>query len=120
MMQTISSLYRVPNVKYDVLVVYTNHPYAGAMRGYGNPQATFALESQVDQLAEESGMDPLEIRLKNAQESGETTPPGHVPANLRIEGMPGNRRKECLEEDSPAAPSRCRDMIRTASCTSRI
>jgi xanthine dehydrogenase molybdenum-binding subunit len=76
MMQTISSLYRVPNVKYDVLVVYTNHPYAGAMRGYGNPQATFVVESSMDMLAHELGMDPMEFRLKNANQPGDVTGQG--------------------------------------------
>jgi xanthine dehydrogenase molybdenum-binding subunit len=76
MMQTISSLYRVPNVKYDVLVVYTNHPYAGAMRGYGNPQATFVVESSMDMLAHKLGMDPMEFRLKNANQPGDVTGQG--------------------------------------------
>jgi xanthine dehydrogenase molybdenum-binding subunit len=76
MMQTISSLYRVPNVKYDVLVVYTNNPYAGAMRGYGNPQATFVVESHIDMLAHELGMDPVELRLKNANQPGDVTGQG--------------------------------------------
>jgi xanthine dehydrogenase molybdenum-binding subunit len=76
MMMTISSLYRVPNVKYDVLVVYTNHPYAGAMRGYGNPQATFVVESHMDMLANELGMDPVEFRLKNANQPGDVTGQG--------------------------------------------
>ena len=77
-MRTFSSLYRVPHVRQHVDVIYTNNVYACAFRGYGNPQATFALESQVDQLAAELGMGPLEIRLKNAQEPGETTGQGMV------------------------------------------
>jgi|CXWL01.1.fsa_nt_gi xanthine dehydrogenase molybdenum-binding subunit len=77
-MRTISSLYRVPHVRQHVDVVYTNNIYACAFRGYGNPQATFALESQIDQLADQLGMDPLEIRLRNAQEPGETTGQGMV------------------------------------------
>ncbi len=89
MMRTFSSLYRVPHVRQHVDVVYTNNIYACAFRGYGNPQATFALESQVDQLAEKLGMDPLELRLINAQEPGETTGQGMV---LRTCGL-----KECLE-----------------------
>jgi 4-hydroxybenzoyl-CoA reductase alpha subunit len=76
MMQTISSLYRVPNVKYDVVVAYTNNPYSGAMRGYGNPQATFVVECSMDKLAHELGMDPLEFRLKNANQSGDVTGQG--------------------------------------------
>lgn len=76
MMQTISSLYRVPNVKYDVLVAYTNNPYSGAMRGYGNPQATYVVECHMDMLAHELGMDPMEFRLKNANQPGDVTGQG--------------------------------------------
>ncbi|MFQ5495468.1 MAG: xanthine dehydrogenase family protein molybdopterin-binding subunit, partial [Phycisphaerae bacterium] len=72
-MRTFSSLYRVPHVRQEVEVIYTNNIYACAFRGYGNPQATFALESQIDTLARELNMDPLDIRLKNAQQPGETT-----------------------------------------------
>lgn len=78
MMQSFSSLYRVPHVRMNGRVVYTNNPYSGSMRGYGNLQATFAVESSLDLLAEKLGMDPLELRLKNAQESGETTGQGLV------------------------------------------
>jgi len=76
MMQTVSSLYRVPHCKYHTTVVYTNNPYAGSFRGYGNLQGTFAVESHMDRLAETLGIDPLEFRLKNAQRPGETTPQG--------------------------------------------
>jgi CO/xanthine dehydrogenase Mo-binding subunit len=76
MMQTISSLYRVPHCKYHTVAVYTNNPYAGSFRGYGNLQATFAVEAHMDKLAEAIGMDALEIRLKNAQVPGEVTPQG--------------------------------------------
>ena len=78
MMRTFSSLYRVPHVRQHVDVIYTNNVYACAFRGYGNPQATFALESQIDTLADKLGMDPLELRLKNAQGPGETTGQGMV------------------------------------------
>jgi CO/xanthine dehydrogenase Mo-binding subunit len=74
MMMPISSLYKVPNVRYEAKCVYTNNTWSQAMRGYGNPQATFAIESNMDQLAEKAGMDPLDIRLMNANEPGEVTP----------------------------------------------
>jgi xanthine dehydrogenase molybdenum-binding subunit len=74
MMLPISSLYKVPNIRYEAKCVYTNNTWAQAMRGYGNPQATFAIESNLDQLAEKAGIDPLEFRLRNANEPGETTP----------------------------------------------
>jgi xanthine dehydrogenase molybdenum-binding subunit len=76
MMQTISSLYRVPHCKYHTRAVYTNNPYAGSFRGYGNLQATFAVEAHMDKLAEAIGMDGLAFRLKNAQDPGEVTPQG--------------------------------------------
>ncbi|CAG0956916.1 xanthine dehydrogenase molybdenum-binding subunit [Burkholderiales bacterium] len=78
MMQTFSSLYRVPHCDYHTTAVYTNNPYAGSFRGYGNLQATFAIEQHMDMLADAIGMDPLEFRLKNAQESGEVTGQGMV------------------------------------------
>lgn len=76
MMLTVSSLYQAPHVSYDVTVAYTNNPYSGAMRGYGNPQATFVVESHMDMLAHELGMDPMEFRLKNANQSGDVTGQG--------------------------------------------
>jgi xanthine dehydrogenase molybdenum-binding subunit len=88
MMQAFSSLYRVPHVKMHGRIVYTNNPYSGSFRGYGNPQATFAVESAVDLLAERLDIDPLELRLKNAQKPGEITGQGLV---LRSCGL-----KKCL------------------------
>ncbi len=78
MMQTFSSLYRVPHCAYRTVAVYTNNPYAGSFRGYGNLQATFAVEAQMDSMAEAIGMDPLAFRLKNAQAKGEVTGQGMV------------------------------------------
>lgn len=78
MMQTFSSLYRVPHCDYHTVAVYTNNPYAGSFRGYGNLQATFAVEAHMDKLAEAIGMDPLAFRLKNAQLPGEVTGQGMV------------------------------------------
>jgi CO/xanthine dehydrogenase Mo-binding subunit len=57
--------YEVPNVKADSWLVYTNNTYAGSLRGFGGPQALFAFESQMEELARKLGMDPLEFRLKN-------------------------------------------------------
>ena len=89
MIRSFSSLYRVPHVKVFGRVVYTNNPYAGAFRGYGNPQATFAIESQVDEMAEALGIDPLDMRLKNSLEPGETTGQG-----MKITSC---GQRECLE-----------------------
>ena len=74
MVMPMSSLYRVPNVSFEATCVYTNNIYCQAMRGYGNPQATFAVESSMDTLAEEAGIDPAEFRLINRNQSGDVTP----------------------------------------------
>ncbi len=104
MMQTISSLYRVPHCKYHTTAVYTNNPYAGSFRGYGNLQATFAVEQHIDKLAEALGLDPLAIRLANAQDPGEITPQG---MHFKTCGL-----KECLS--TAAAAAQWRDKHRAA------
>jgi len=79
MIMPMSSLYRVPNVYFKATCVYTNNIYAQAMRGYGNPQATFAVETSMDSLAEAAGIDPAEFRMINRNQPGDTTP-----MNLKI------------------------------------
>src|SRR4029453_6094669 len=59
-------------------IVYTNNPYSGSMRGYGNPESTFAVESQMDDLADRLGIDRLELRRLNATKSGDGNPQGFV------------------------------------------
>jgi xanthine dehydrogenase molybdenum-binding subunit len=59
------ALWKCSNIRYEGTLVYTNKPVAGAMRGYGNPQHTFAVELQNDEIAQELGIDPMEWRLKN-------------------------------------------------------
>ncbi|MFH1350235.1 MAG: xanthine dehydrogenase family protein molybdopterin-binding subunit [Pseudomonadota bacterium] len=68
--------YRLPNLKYEGYAVYTNNPVRGPQRGHGAPQIRFAVESQLDMIAEKLGIDPVEIRLKNAREPGEQLPNG--------------------------------------------
>lgn len=70
--------YKVPNVKVDVYGTYTNNNPCGAFRGFGNPQATFASEAQMDRLADALGMDRVEFRLKNVLDVGDVTVTGHV------------------------------------------
>ena len=67
-------LYPAPNVHFTGTAVYTNTPVGGAYRGYGATQAVFALECQVDEMAEAIGMDPLEFRRRNHIRSGQTSP----------------------------------------------
>ncbi len=63
--------YRIANVRAEGEVVYTNRLRAGSFRGFGNPQASFAGESQIDELARALGMDPVALRLKNAMRPGD-------------------------------------------------
>jgi selenium-dependent xanthine dehydrogenase len=70
--------YRVPNLDVEARAVYTNNPPCGAMRGFGTPQANFAIESMMDLLAEQVGIDGWEIRWRNALETGDTFATGQV------------------------------------------
>jgi xanthine dehydrogenase D subunit len=70
--------YDVPNVAVDCYAVYTNNPPCGAMRGFGAVQACFGYESQMDRLAAELGLHPVELRLRNAMAEGTVVPTGQV------------------------------------------
>lgn len=76
MMEAVASLYRVPHACFRANVVYTNNLVTGAVRGYGNPQGTFFVESSMEHLARELKMDSVEFRLKNANRPNEETPQG--------------------------------------------
>ena len=65
--------YVIPNVKTDAYCVYTNNTMAGSFRGFGGPQAHFAAESHMDEIAKKLGMDPLELRLINILKPGSLT-----------------------------------------------
>jgi xanthine dehydrogenase D subunit len=69
--------YRVENVHINGYAVFTNNGVAGAFRGFGAPQVTFAVETQMDIIAEKLGLDPIELRKKNALRKGELTPMGN-------------------------------------------
>ncbi len=70
--------YNVPNAKIDCFAMYTNNPPSGAFRGFGVTQSAFAVEQNMDLVAEELGIDPVEFRLKNAQRVGVTTGTGQL------------------------------------------
>ena len=89
MLSTVAGLYRVPNVRFDTTIAYTNNPYSGSMRGYGNLESTFAVESQMDDLADRLRLDPLELRRRNATRAGDPNPQGFVITSCAM--------TECLE-----------------------
>ncbi|WP_412516760.1 xanthine dehydrogenase subunit D [Actinomadura madurae] len=88
--------YEIPNIRIDGYGVYTNNPPCGAMRGFGAVQACFAYESMMDKLGAACGLDPVEIRRRNAVAQGSKLATGQViesPAPLaemltRLEAMP--------------------------------
>lgn len=67
---TCTGPYEIPNVKVDAYAVATNNVPSGAFRGFGGPQGHFAAETQMNKLAEELGMDPVTLRLKNVLREG--------------------------------------------------
>ena len=109
-MQAFSSLYKIAACKFDATAVYTNNVFAGSFRGYGNPQATFALERLIDLLAEELGMDKAAIRIQNANKKGEITGQG-----LHFETC---GHLECLE--TVIRRSKVSKKVKTADSNSRI
>ncbi len=92
---SLASLYRVSHVRYAGFHVYTNKPVSGAFRGYGSLQMRFADESQMDMIAEDLGMDPIELRLRNVVEPGYTTVNGRKITSCGI--------KECLQKVAEAS-----------------
>jgi putative selenate reductase molybdopterin-binding subunit len=65
---------KAPNIRFYADIVYTNHPPAGAYRGYGVPQGFWAVERHMEKIARMLGMDPIEFRLKNTLREGEMQP----------------------------------------------
>ena len=90
-----ASLYRPKAVKFDARLVYTNKQPPSAYRGFGNPQASFAIESQMDMIAERLGLDPVKFRLLNANRPGDTTAHGwRMPQSAAL--------TECIERATEA------------------
>jgi len=107
---TSSGPYTIPNIKTDVYGVYTNNVPGAAFRGFGAPQALFMAEMQMDKLAEKLGIDPVEMRLKNALKDGDTmgvgTPsPSPVTVTQCIEAARDRfewNQEKIIEERQPA------------------
>ena len=72
----IASYYKIPAIQVETLCAYTNQVPCTQTRTPGSPQTTFAMESQIDIIARELGMDPVEFRMKNLLNPGDQTPFG--------------------------------------------
>ncbi|MDP2948655.1 MAG: xanthine dehydrogenase family protein molybdopterin-binding subunit, partial [Chloroflexota bacterium] len=101
---TIGGYYRCPNFEIRGFEVLTNKVSVGALRAPGAPQVTFALENQMDMMARNLGLDPLEVRLKNAVGPGDTLPSGHPYPSIGL--------RECLERIAETDIWRERDKVK--------
>jgi CO/xanthine dehydrogenase Mo-binding subunit len=101
--------YAVPNALIECKAVFTNNPPCGAMRGFGAVQTCFAAEGQMDKLAAALGIDPVELRLRNALAYGDSLPTGQrITGSLPVAEV--IRRCAALQE--PEAEELPRDPIR--------
>jgi CO/xanthine dehydrogenase Mo-binding subunit len=104
--------YRIPHARVETLWVYTNTTPGGIMRAPAQPQLIFASETQMNVIAEELGLDPLELRLRNVLQEGDLWPNGD-----RFEGVNGQRTLEAVREASgwqaPLGPGRGRGIAMT-------
>lgn len=82
--------YRLPNLKVDAYAVYTNEPIVTSFRGFGTSQPVWAIESQMDIIAEKLGMDAVELRRKNLLKEGDINATGEIVHSIGL--------RECLDK----------------------
>ncbi|MEM4315862.1 MAG: xanthine dehydrogenase family protein molybdopterin-binding subunit [Nitrososphaerota archaeon] len=96
----ITGAYRIPVFSIEGLLVFTNNGISSAMRGFGAPQSTFAIERAVYELAQRLGINPIELRQMNALVPGDNDPWGvRVPDNLNHLEILGMMRASPLLKD---------------------
>jgi CO/xanthine dehydrogenase Mo-binding subunit len=93
-LQIVAGPYRTPNLLLDGLAVYTNKVPTGSFRATAGPMGNFAVESQMDIIADDLGIDPLELRLRNVVRDGDTGPAGEPLSAVSVE--------ECLRKAAQA------------------
>jgi 4-hydroxybenzoyl-CoA reductase alpha subunit len=91
--------YKLPNYKADAYCIFTNNPSSAAMRGHGVYHTRFAADVQMDMIAEDLGIDPVEIRLRNAVEN---PPPGKIYYTINKLTVATCGIKECIEKAAEA------------------
>jgi CO/xanthine dehydrogenase Mo-binding subunit len=103
----VSAPYRIPNLDLEATLVYTNKQIAGPVRAPGGPQATFAKEVHIDEIAARVGMDPLAFRLQNMWDQEDVSPTGQ-----RLTGVSAKRVLQAAAEGigwgTPCRPKRGR------------
>ena len=93
-LQIVAGPYRTPNLLLDGYAVYTNKLPTGSFRATAGPMGNFAVESQMDIIADDLGIDPLELRLRNVVHEGDTGPAGEKLSAVSVE--------ECLRKAAQA------------------
>ncbi|EGB13359.1 aldehyde oxidase and xanthine dehydrogenase molybdopterin binding protein [Pseudodesulfovibrio mercurii] len=109
--QYIGAGYDIPAIRGEGRTVCTNHCWGAAFRGYGAPEAEFPSEVCMDELAEKLGMDPLELRYKNAYRKGSTTPTGQDPEVYSLPEMIDKVRPK-YEEFKKIAAEKSTDAVK--------
>jgi CO/xanthine dehydrogenase Mo-binding subunit len=105
--------YAIPNARVERMAVYTNTTPAGAVRAPGDVQIFFAVESAMDAVAAQLGLDPFDVRLRNAAVPGDTDLDGNPIAAPRPREVLGTLR-EAMGWERPAAPGRGRGIALSA------
>jgi CO/xanthine dehydrogenase Mo-binding subunit len=98
----LNGTYSIPNVEIEGFAVYTNSVPRGHVRAPGGPQARFAVESHMDMIAHEMGLDPVELRLKNVLHEGDSQADGHHIEDVRAE----DTLRACVERGGWKEPKR--------------
>jgi CO/xanthine dehydrogenase Mo-binding subunit len=93
-LQVLAGPYRTPHLAFEGIAVYTNKGATGSFRAPAGPMANFAVESQIDLIADDLGIDPLEFRLRNVYREGDKGPAGETLTSVSIE--------ECLRKAADA------------------
>jgi CO/xanthine dehydrogenase Mo-binding subunit len=94
--------YRIENLHIDAYTVATNNPFTSAFRGFGGPQACFAYEQQMDDIARRLGLDPLEVRKINYMRTGDRTPTGQQVESAAWLEETATRALAALGEKTPS------------------
>jgi CO/xanthine dehydrogenase Mo-binding subunit len=93
--------YRIDNVQVDAISVATNNPFTSAFRGFGGPQACFAYEQQMDDIARQLGLDPLDVRRVNFLRTGDVTATGQTIESAAWLEETATRAMAALGEQTP-------------------
>ena len=105
-------VYKVPHAKIDSYTVYTNNVPRGHMRSPAKPQVVFAVESHMDMIAQELGMDAYQFRLKNVMREGDSSPIGHHWQQIKaLETLEAAAKAAGIEQQLP--PNTGRGMAMT-------